>query len=377
MNEMTPPAAAVAPPGRGRRGIWIGVAVLALACVALIASLILYKPPKPEPVPAAEVPVRIRMVERESVEDRIVLPGRLEASYDAVLPSQKAGAAEALAAARGDEVEAGAVLAQVDARAWAARLESARVEEREAERDAERWAGLFEAGAVPQQELDQARARQDLARAQRVEAEVAADQCVVRAPVKGRIADRLVELGEFVAEGGALYRLVTLDPMRLVVEVPERSVPDLRAGDPLRFEVDAFPGVVFEGRITFVSPVAAPEANTFRVEARVENPDRRLAGGMIARVSLARGLLKDAVVVPLAAVVPRRGDWAVYVEVQGHAVQRVARLQSFVGDRVVLASGLLPGDRLIVEGQRSLADGTPVRVIDGDAAPMAQGDRAP
>jgi multidrug efflux pump subunit AcrA (membrane-fusion protein) len=92
----------------------------------------------------------------------------------------------------------------------------------------------------------------------------------------------------------------------------------------------------------------------------VPDPDSRLRAGMIAEVALVRGVAEQAIVLPLAAVVPHKGDYVVFVVEDGHAVRRLVRIDSFVGHEAVIRSGLSAGERVVIEGQRTLQDGMPV-----------------
>lgn len=371
MNEISEESKSLASSRPARRRPWGAVGGWAVVAAFLFAAVLLgMSAARKAGQAGAEArvqpphPVRVWEVQAESVEDRITLPGRVMPSFDAILAASKPGRLEEWTAGKGARVAAGEVLARLDARAWEARVHSAEVEAREADANFKRWEQLFKTGAVPGKERDDARARRDVAEAVLADARVAADQCVVKAPAAGVITDRRHDVGEFLPEGAALFQLVNMNPAKLVVDVPEQSVVEMQPGMNLLFRVDAWPDTVFTGAVSFVSSVALPQNNSYRVEAVVPNEDGRLKGGMIARVDVVRGRTEQAVAIPVSAMVPRRGDLVVFVEQGGRAARRVVRITRFVDDRAVLAGGLAPGERLILEGHRSLADGAAVQVVD-------------
>jgi len=117
--------------------------------------------------------------------------------------------------------------------------------------------------------------------------------------------------------------------------------------------------------------VADSKTRTYRVEVKVANSDRKLLPGMIVRVVLLRRMLQDTIAAPLLAVVPRDGRAAVYVEEGGRARERTVTLGVTDGRNIQITSGLAAGDKLIVEGQRQLKDGTKLNVIGADGKPVS------
>jgi membrane fusion protein (multidrug efflux system) len=156
--------------------------------------------------------------------------------------------------------------------------------------------------------------------------------------------------------------------VKVLVDVPEDSIGAVSVGDRMSFTVHASASQAFTGTVSFVAEAADPMTSSFRVELETRNPDRALRPGMIAEVTVVRAVREDALVVPLAAVVPRRGDHLVFLVEGGRAAQRVVRLERIVGSEAVVASGLEPGERVIVSGQRTVEDGQLIE-IEPAAAP--------
>lgn len=349
-------------------GLWIGIGLL----TALVVALILL-PPRREPKPPREdkpALVRSLIVTPRAIADVLELTGRVEARADTVMGCEQEGRIVDLAVDRGARVKAGQVLLATDRRLWEAGVRRALIERDDAARDLRRWSELRAAGAVSPSEFEAAQSRLDRAEVALRETQTWLDQCEVRAPFDGLVAERLVEPGSFVNKGQAAFRIVRLDPVKIVFDLPERDILTARVGAPVTFGVTAAPAQTFTGRVAFVSPAAPPGGHAFRIELEADNAVGLLRPGMIADVHYVRGERATALVIPLAAVTPRKGETVVYVIEADRAVRRVVQIDGLRGAEAILAGGLTRGERLVIEGQRALQDGQPV--IEADQQPAAQ-----
>src|SRR5204863_6132272 len=121
-------------------------------------------------------------------------------------------------------------------------------------------------GAAQQyQSLQAARARVSLARK-------ASSDTVIRAPFAGVVEERLVSVGDYVTKGMKVAIVVRVDPLRVELTVPEQFVSAMSVGQPVSFEVDAYQGRTFEGKVRFVSPALETSQRALTVEAIVPNP---------------------------------------------------------------------------------------------------------
>ena len=336
------------------------------AVVALIVAFARMEKPEEEVVADRERPVAVRVMEivPRRVPDAIRLPARIEPVQEAQLPVERAGRVVELLAEKGDRVEAGKALLRVDGRLWEAALRRAEIEARDAARDLARWKELEKTGAVSASDFEAVERRRETAEIALEEARTFLDQCEVRAPFAGEIVDRFVEVGDYANEGQAVLRLVRLDRVKVAFDVPEQDVAAVEPGQEKPFVLAALPGREFAGTVSFVSSQAARDSNSFAAELDADNADGALKAGMIAEVSLLRRMRERATVVPLAAVVPRKGEHYVFVEKDGRAVRRRVLVGAMLGHEAVLESGVAAGDRVVVEGHRGLQDGMALAVVD-------------
>jgi HlyD family secretion protein len=147
------------------------------------------------------------------------------------------------------------------------------------------------------EELQLARARRDQAAAQAASMHKKLEDCVLLAPARGTMINRLVEPGEFVGPGTAVAVLADLESLELKVYVPEKTVPKLRLGMGAEIRIDAFEDRSFPGKVVYISPQAeftpkniqTKEERTklvFAVKIAVANPDGILKSGIPADVTL-------------------------------------------------------------------------------------------
>jgi RND family efflux transporter MFP subunit len=123
--------------------------------------------------------------------------------------------------------------------------------------------------------------------------------------------------------------------------------------------------------------VADARSNTFRTEVRLANPEHLLRPGVIARASLTRRVLRDALSVPLRALVPVKGQYVAFCVKDGRAVRRLVTIAAIVDSAVVVREGLQEGDAVVVEGQRALTDGAAVTVTAATSPAPASPDAPP
>ena len=106
---------------------------------------------------------------------------------------------------------------------------------------------------------------------------------VIRAPVAGAVAERLVQPGEFIKEDTPVVTLVQMDPLKLSTAVQEKYAGVIMPGMPVEFTVESYPKETFHGRIVSVSPAVDQATRTFAVEAELPNRDHRLKPGFFAK----------------------------------------------------------------------------------------------
>ena len=308
------------------------------------------------------VPVSVARVTPSPMKDILVLPGETEAWQDVVAGAETGGRVDWIGPKEGDFVKEGDLIARVDVSALKAALDRAEAALGLADDRYERRVKLFERNIINQEELDKVRAEQALAKADFRQARVEYDRGFTRAPISGQVNHLFVKEGEFVDRGKPLVEMVNIDRVIVNVNVPELDVRFLKKGQQATVRVDAFPDREVLGAIDFVAYKADPATKTFLAKVLIHNRSHDIRPGMIARAAFLRRFIPDALSAPLFALIDKGGELILFVEKDGVAHARTVTIGVIEGDRVQITSGLEPGDRLIVTGQRDVEEGMKVQV---------------
>ncbi len=344
----------------------IGLLVLLVAATTYLALRPRHDRKAPS-LPPTPLPVAIITVAPTSLPEIVILSGRIEADQTVTVAAEHAGRITHLGAAKGDDVGEGQILLRVDSATQEAALEKAAATLRQAQNDLERTVEMLKNGAVSVRDHENAQTLAALAKADFLEKKADLDRCQVASPIRAVVEQRFVETGEYVLPGAPVYRLVALERIKAAVELAEADALSVRRGDVAGFTVDTLPDMVFSGTVRYVATAADPGSNTFRAEIEADNPGRILRPGLLVRVPICRRMMTDVLAVPLEALVPSKGEYIAYVAEEGRAVRRLVKIRALVGRLAVIQSGLAPGERLVVEGQRLLADGSPLLEVAATA----------
>lgn len=347
----------------------ITLLVIVVLLIALIAYFLLTKPPE-EPLPdatEAAMPVSTITVHPTSMEDVVFLPAMIEAKVDATLSAEKAGRVVEIKVDRGSRIERGGLLLQIDDRIWQTNLKQATIAAENATRDYNRAKSLMETGAVSQSDYDRAQQLYVQTASAAEDARINIEQCRVESPIDGIVNDRFVEAGEYVQPGTPLFQVIDQATVRVVLQVPEKDIFAIKEGNRIAFTVQPLPEKTFEGTVTFVAPQADDRNNAFRAELTVENGDGLLRPGMIAQVEFKRGLNHNMVTLPMAAVLPSKGDHIVFLARDGQAVRRRVQIDTIARRDAIISGGLEEGDIVIVEGNRTLSDGQRIEINEQES----------
>jgi membrane fusion protein (multidrug efflux system) len=302
------------------------------------------------------------------------LTGTLRGNREADLAANASGRVLSVAIERGVQVKLGQSLATLDVRSATlsaaearAQAASASAQEEQARDECGRYEKLKERGAISdleyQQKVTQCRTLPLSAVAATARAALAAQNVgdgVIRAPFAGVIAERFIEVGQYVRQDSKVATIVSLDPIRLELAVPEAEVARVSEGAVVTFGVSAYPERRFSGKIRFVSGVVRASTRDLVVEALVDNPERLLLPGMFADVELTVGSQKLPSV-PKASLLTRDEHARLFVVVAGRLQERVVALGPSLGERVSVLRGVNPNEQVVVSDPSQLSNGQALR----------------
>lgn len=283
------------------------------------------------------------------------------------LAAEESGPVVAVRAAKGARVKAGQVLVEQERTILGAEMEAAAAQLRTQDFNLDRIRQLHEAGKVSEFDLLSAASAQAQAAAGAEISRRRWERAAVKAPFAGVVTERFVELGSMVTAGQPVARVIDPYRLKLSAYVTDTDIAWVRVGDPADVVLGES-GERGSGEVTWVGAEADLRTGKFPVEIEIPNPELALHSGVIGRARLPRHTVADVVVVPRDAVMSSDAGPQVYVVEEDRAALRRVTLGEDQGLLVVVRAGLRAGDRLVVRGQRELADGSLVTVTETTTA---------
>jgi multidrug efflux pump subunit AcrA (membrane-fusion protein) len=190
-------------------------------------------------------------------------------------------------------------------------------------------------------------------------------ETVVEAPISGWLTRRFFDTGAHVNPGLPLAQIADYHRVKLVVSVPEGDIQKVRNGSDASVSFDAWPGQAFAGSVSRLAPTVDYLSRTVKAEITLPNAALKLRPGMYGRADIKVRHHTKAVVIPTAAVIERENGTQVFVVAGGKAMVRPVTVELDMGETSAIKTGLAFGDKLIVAGQHSVADGSPVEIVGG------------
>jgi RND family efflux transporter MFP subunit len=296
--------------------------------------------------------------------------GTVQAVHTADVGSKLMAQVKSVHVRAGQEVNEGDVLVELDdqdiraqVQQAQAQVEQAKATAEQAERDFQKQAGLFKSGATSEQEYLRYKTDSEKARAAVMQAEQALryaqttlSWAVIRSPITGVVVDKLVEAGDLVRPGQTLVRVYNRDKMQLVASVPESLTSRLSPGQDVDVKIDVLPKACV-GTVSEIVPEAATQSRTFQVKVTGPCPPG-VYSGMFGRLLIPVGQEKQ-MRIPVAAVRTFGQLQQVLVSDGKAARRRFVSLGETAGDRVVVLSGLAPGEKIVANyGESSFGPGS-------------------
>lgn len=315
------------------------------------------------------VNVEVEEVTAVPFTDVISIVGVVMANRDVTVAAEESGVIRSIYRDKGARVRAGEPIAKIDDALLQAQLRQAVADAALAREAYERRRRLWEEEKIGT-ELDflEARFAAERAAANQQLLEERLERTTIRAPISGILDARMVEVGTMVAPGTPIARIVDVAQLKVHGGVPERFAPEIAQGARARLSFDGVEAAEGEreGRIAFVGTVINDQDRTFPVEVVLTNPGR-IKPGMVATVGIDRRTFDSAVAVPQEAVVRTEDGYIVYVAAARDG-EIVAEARPVVmgpsqRGRIVIESGLVPGEEIVVVGQQQVVPGDRLEIV--------------
>ena len=364
------------------------IAVLSFSLIAIIGCG--KKNNTSENEESIKIPIEVTQVARKTVTREVRYTGDVKAEQEVKISSKIPDRILSFEKDEGDYVNKGDVIARIEAtkieqaviQANAAAV-SAKAQLANLRSEYERAQRLIKESAMSQQQYDAVKTQFEAAQALAEQADAALVQAKsqlsdaeVTAPISGIIGVRYYEQGDMATGPFPLVTVVKMNNVKVVVNAPEQDFGQLKVGQNAALSVLSFPGEIFTGKITKISPVLDPVTRMGKIEILVDNKDKRLKPGMFAEVQICLNTMTDVLTVPKHSVIEKTElqringeDVAIvksqlFVEKDGISFLRDIDVSYTNGTVAVVSSGVEEGENIVIVGQQSLKDSSEVKVLN-------------
>jgi multidrug efflux system membrane fusion protein len=329
---------------------------------------------KPPPVN-----VSIATAKSETIPNLLTAVGDLAAVHQVNVTSDVNGRITDIMFTAGASVKKGTPLVQLFDGPDQGDLANFKAQQRVAQLSLDRAKQLAERQVGPQATVDTAQAAFDQASAGIAKTQAIISQKLVRAPFDGELGVRQVEVGQYLTAGTQIVSLTDLSALFANFTVTEKDSGQLKVGQTVRIEVDAYPGRTFEGKITTIEPQIATDTRNIRVQATIQNPERILKPGMFATTTVVLPDKPPVVTVPETAVDYTLYGDSVYLlsekkEADGKtgliATRTFVQIGKRIDGRAEILKGLKEEDRVVAVGQLKLQSGAAVTISTDPTPPI-------
>ncbi len=315
--------------------------------------------------------IKVEKIALQEKAEQVVVTATIQANQDrlAHVAPRVAGRIVKVSAKLGDKVKAGQPLAVLDSielgEARSAFLQAAS-EAAVAQAGFERARRLQADNIIPEKEFLRARAEHEKARAS---LRAAADRLrlmgvnpeklsgstfPVTAPFAGTVIEKKAVLGELAPVDQSLFTIADLSTLWIEANLFEKDLAKVKPGASAKVAVAAYPGEIFTGRLTYISSVMDKETRTVKARVELPNPDGRLKPEMFATAAIHTGSTRQALMLPEDAVLLVQGQPTAFVAEQGGFEPRAVETGERAQGRVVIKSGVVPGEAVVVGGAYAL-----------------------
>ncbi len=186
----------------------------------------------------------------------------------------------------------------------------------------------------------------------------------VKSTIDGIIKTVFVDEGAYIVPQNPLVQVIDIDPVEMVVNIPEKDVQKVKTGMNCVVNLIAYQDRVFQGKIFKISPVLDPRSGTLEARIKINNPDGIIRPGMFGSTNIIIEKHKSSIVIPADSIVIRDGKKAVFIAEKGIAEIRMPVFGIKEADKIEVIKGIREGEKVIVIGQQNLNNGDKVNVTE-------------
>lgn len=348
-----------------KKSILIAVVILAVALIVI--KLIINKSTIDKNKQTREnvtTTVTVKPVIKKEQNSTLSLTGVTAAKQEVTLKAETAGQITAINFNLGDYVNQGKILVEIDGKLSELAVESAQLNLNKLEDEYNKTKNLYSGKATSETKLRDAKNDYEKAKVTLEQTKKQFGFTRIMATQNGYILSKFVEKGSYVAPGVPIVSLVDVSQLKVTVNVSESDVYSLRTGQSVKITSSVYPGVVFDGKITFVSQ-QGDKAHNYPIEITLNNKSAKpLKAGTFVNVDFNFPAEKSKLLIPREALIGSIKNAKVYVVNNNTAKQVSIVIGRDLGNYLEVLNGLNEGDKVVTTGQINLSDGLAVSIIN-------------
>ncbi len=312
---------------------------------------------------SGSIPVKVDTVKVESISMYILTNTTLEAQREVDIIARVSGIVEKFNYEEGASVKKGDIIVELDDREMRLATKQAKAKLDNTQRLFDRSQDMFTKNLISKEMFDEAIFQRETARSQYDNVLLQLEYASIRAPIKGVITKRILEIGDYITTNQIVYTMADYDLLLARIFVPEKEIGKIKPGQKAKIEVEAFPNKSFEGIVKMINPVIDPSSGTVKVTIEIERANTGLLPGMFTSVYVLTDLHEDAIVVPKKSLILESEIDRLFVYENGQAFLRDVKVGFTDGSRIEILEGVYSDEMVITVGQEGLRDGARVRII--------------
>ena len=316
---------------------------------------------------AEKPPVAVEVVEvvKGQLNREIEVSGVVSGINEAYVVSQTQGIIQRVKFEIGDSVSKGDLLVRVDNQIPRLNLDQAKIRLDDAKMTFTVTQTLFNKGSASKAEFTKAKSAKASAKAAYESALKTYNDCFIKAPISGRVSlkEPAVAIGNFLATGARIARIVDISRLKLEAGVGEREVSYIEEGAKARIRIPAACNQKeYDGKVTAVAAGSDPKSGSYTVLTTWDNTcEHRVKSGMSARATIKTVKEEPVLLVPTAAIFEVESRDALYVVTGGRAALRFISAGRKVNNRTEILDGIKEKEKVILTGITALSKGDRVK----------------
>ena len=337
--------------------------------LSLILSVILFGcETKDEIIPEKIIPVRIASVERTEISIPIITSGKIYAKQEMILSFKTGGIIKKIFVNEGQSVKKGELLAEIDLSEINANVVQAKSAYEKHSRDLQRLNALYTDSVVTLEQLQNTRTGYELAKANLEIAEFNLSHSKIIAPANGKIYRKFTEVNQLVAPGSPIVMFGSSDNNWIVkAGITDLDISKIELNDSADIYLDSHPNQILRGVVTEIAGSANPMNGTFEVELTIDNNNRKIISGMLAKIELFPSELSKSILIPINSLVNANGNIAdIYALSKEKNIAKKISIEigEIIDEKVLVILNDNNINEIVTDGVEYLIDGSKVKVVN-------------